>query len=224
MRLLVVGDPEGGASVLIRVLAGLSRPSRGRVELAGLDDPSIAGWGSRVAFLGPEPGIHGWMTPREALTLTGRLLGLTDAEAARRMDRAFAWVQIPSVAINRAVRRGGPSLAQRVGLAAALIADPEVLLLDEPLRAIEAHERARLLRLPGRRRTIVLASRSPASEVGLTSHVALVRDGRIAMLARIGDLEAAGLPLSTSGIVSLAALASAAASGAIRRPAAARGA
>jgi ABC-2 type transport system ATP-binding protein len=220
MRLLLVGDPEAGPSMLLRVLAGLSRPSRGRVELAGLRDPSIGGWGSRVAFLGPEPGIHQWMTPREALSLTASLLGLTATDAARRMDRAFAWVGIPSSETNRAVRRGGPRLAQRVGLAASLIADPEVLLLDEPLRALEGQERARLLRLPGGRRTIVLASRQPASEAGLTSHVALLREGRIAMLARTSELEAAGLPLSMPGILSLAELRSSAGVGAIGHPAA----
>jgi len=220
MRLLVVGNPEAGPSMLLRVLAGLSRPSRGRVELAGLQDPSIGGWGSRIAYLGPEPGIHQWMTPREALALTASLLRLTDADAARRMDRAFAWVGIPSSDTTRAVKRGGPRLAQRVGLAAALIADPEVLLLDEPLRALEAEERARLLRLPGRRRTVVLASREPASEAGLASHVALLREGRIAMLAPTSELDAASLPLSMRGILSLAELRSSTRAGAIEHPAA----
>ena len=220
MRLLVVGDPEASASMLLRVLVGLSRPSRGRVELAGMQDGSITGWGSRVGYLGPEPGIHQWMTPREALSLTANLLGLTDADAARRMDRAFAWVGIPSSEANRAVKRGGPPLAQRVGLAAALIADPEVLLLDEPLRALEEEERARLLRLPGRRRTVVMASRYPASEVGLASHVALLRGGRIAMLVGISELEAAGLPLSMRGILTLANLQPPAPAGEIGHPAA----
>ena len=220
MRLLVVGDPDASASMLLRVLAGLSRPSRGRFELAGMQDGSVAGWGSRVAYLGPEPGIHQWMTPREALALTSSLLGLTDADATRRMDRAFAWVGIPSSQTNRAVKRGGPPLAQRVGLAAALIADPEVLLLDEPLRALDDHERARLLRLPGRRRTVVMASRYPASEAGLAGHVALLRDGRIAMLARISELEDAGLQLSMRGILSLADLRAPASAGAIGHPAA----
>jgi ABC-2 type transport system ATP-binding protein len=220
MRLLVVGNPEAGPSMLLRVLAGLSRPSRGRVELAGLQDPSIGGWGSRIAYLGPEPGIHQWMTPREALALTASLLRLTDADAARRMDRAFAWVGIPFSDTTRAVKRGGPRLAQRVGLAAALIADPEVLLLDEPLRALEAEERARLLRLPGRRRTVVLASREPASEAGLASHVALLREGRIAMLAPTSELDAASLPLSMRGILSLAELRSSARAGAFEHPAA----
>lgn len=223
MRLLVVGDPDTSASMLLRVLAGISRPSRGRVEIAGLRDGTSEGWGRRMAYLGPEPGIHGWMTPREALVLAGRLLELPAAEIGRRIERAFAWVRIPSSLVDKPVRRGGPPLAQRVGLAAALIADPEVLLLDEPLRALETHERVRLLRLPGRRRTIVLASQYPASEVGLASHVALIRDGRVAMLARVSDLEVTGLPLSMRGIVSLADLRPSSGGGGAPHPAAARG-
>ena len=191
MRLLVVGEPEEGASALLRVLAGLR-------------DPSADGWGRRIAYLGPEPGIPAWMTPREALDLAAGLLELSAIEAERRIERALAWAHVPADALDRPVRRGGPPLIQRTGLAAALVADPEVLLLDEALRALEADDRSRLLRLPGKRRTILLASRYPAAEEGLATHVALLRDGRVALLARVAELEAAGLPLSMKGIDSLA--------------------
>jgi ABC-2 type transport system ATP-binding protein len=204
MRLLLVGQPDASASMLVRLLAGLSRPRRGRIEIAGLSDATADGWGRRVAYLGPAPGIHAWMTPREALELAARLLALPAGEAARRVERALAWVHIADPESDRPVRRGGPPLLQRTGLAAALIADPEVLLLDEPLRALEADERSQLLRLPGRRRTIVLASRYPASEDGLATHVALLRRGRVALLAPVNDLEEAGLPLSLRGIAALA--------------------
>ncbi|HSI99219.1 MAG TPA: ATP-binding cassette domain-containing protein [Patescibacteria group bacterium] len=204
MRLLVVGEPEASASLLIRVLAGLSRPRRGRVEIAGLTDPSASGWGRRVAHLGPDPGIPSWMTPREVLALAAGLLDLSSADAARRAESVLAWARIRPEWLDRPVRHGGPPLLQRTALAAALLADPEVVLLDEPLRALEADERTRLLRFPGRRRTVILASRYPASEAGLVSHVALLRDGRVAMLAAVADLEAAGLPLSTRGIDALA--------------------
>jgi len=206
MRLLLVGQPDAAASTLVRILAGLSRAQRGRIEIAGLSDPTAEGWGRRVAYLGPRPGIHRWMTPREALELAARLLELPRVEASRRVERALAWVRIPEAAANQPVRRGGPPLLQRTGLAAALMADPEVLLLDEPLRALEAQERSRLLRLPGKRRTVVLASHYPASEEGLASHVALIRGGRVALMAPIGDLEAVGLSLSIRDIVALAAL------------------
>jgi ABC-2 type transport system ATP-binding protein len=206
MRLLLVSEPDGAAaSALIRILAGLARPRRGRISIAGLADPSVEGWGRRVAYVGPEPGIHRWMTPREALQLAARLLELPAADADRRIERALAWVRIPEGAVDRPVGRGGPPLVQRTGLAAALMADPEVLLLDEPLRALDSDERSEILRLPGRRRTILLASHYPASEGGLATHACLLREGRVALVAPVSDLEVAGLPLSMRGIVALAA-------------------
>jgi ABC-2 type transport system ATP-binding protein len=111
-------------------------------------------------------------------------------------------------------------VAQRTALATILIGDPEVVLLDEPLRAIDPIERQRLLRFPGQRRTVLLASRYPASEAGLVSHVVLLRRGRVALRAPIRQLEAAGLPLSMHGITTLADL-RAAASGTTPVPAAA---
>lgn len=204
MRLLVVGEPDESASMLVRVLAGLSRPRRGHVEIAGLADPSASGWGRRVAHLGPEPGIPSWMTPREVLSLAASLLDLSTAEATRRTEKMVAWARIRPEWLDRPVRHGGLPLLQRTALAAALLADPEVLLLDEPLRALDPDERSRLLRVRGRRRTVILASRDPSSEAGLVSDVALLREGRIAMLAAVADLEAAGLPLSVHGIYILA--------------------
>ena len=202
--MLLVSDPDGAASALVRILAGLSRPSAGRVEIAGVASSAGSGWGHRVAHLGPEPGIPRWMTPREALALSARLADLPPDEARIRTERALTWAGIRPAAADRAVRHGGPPLVQRTGLAAALIGDPEVLLLDEPMRALDTFERTRLLRLPGPRHTIVLASRYPASEAGLVSHVALLRNGRVALVAPISDLERAGLPLSLRGITKLA--------------------
>lgn len=190
--------------MLVRILAGLSRAERGSVAIAGLTDPSRDGWGRRVAHVGPDPGIHRWMTPREALALAADLLELSSAEAQRRSERALAWARIGPDWADRPVGRGGPPLQQRTALAAALLADPEVLLLDEPLRGLESHERARLLRLPGVRRTILIASRYPASEDGLVTHIALLQEGRMALFVPRSDLDQAGLPLSMSGIVELA--------------------
>jgi len=79
-----------------------------------------------------------------------------------------------------------------------------VLLLDEPLRAVGATERRRLLEIPGERRTVLLVSRYPASEEGLVDRVVLIRDGRVALHARVGELAAHGLTLSMQGIRDLA--------------------
>jgi ABC-2 type transport system ATP-binding protein len=205
MRLMLVGEPDAGASALVRVLAGLSRPRSGTVRIAGMDTPSAAGWGRRVAHLGPRPGLPVWMTPREALALSAELQGLPPAELARRSERVLAWARLPATLLDRPMRREGPPLLERTALAAALLGDPEVLLMDEPLRSIDPDERTQLLRLPGRRRTVVIASRHPASDAAVVGHVALVRGGRIALLARIEDLGATGLPVSVRGIADLAA-------------------
>lgn len=203
-RLLIVSDPDATASTLMRVLAGLSRADDGTLRIAGSSDPSAQGWGHRVAYLGPEPGLYRWMTPLEALRLAGDLLGLSRDEAVRRIERAIDWTAIPRPTLDHPMARGGPALLQRTALAAALIGEPSVLLLDEPLRAVEARERARLLRPPGKRLTVLLASRDPASEEGIVGHVAYLQKGRVKLMAPIEALETAGLPLSRHGIETLA--------------------
>jgi ABC-2 type transport system ATP-binding protein len=200
VRLLVVAEPDESGSVLLRILAGLARPSTGRVTVAGIEDPSRARGGGRVSYLPPDPGIHGWMTPREAVGIAARLLDLDPDDAARRIESALRLVEIDPLDVDRPVGRGGPALLQRAGLAAALVGDPEVLLLDEPLRALVPDERSRLLKIPGRQRTIVLASRLPENERGLATHVMLLQPEGVMTLAPIGALEAAGLPLSRDGI------------------------
>jgi len=205
-RLLLVSDPDSSASTLLRLLAGLSRADHGRIRIAGSSDPGSAGWGRRVTYLGPHPGLHTWMTPLEALRLAADLINLAPADRGRRIERAAAWARIPPAALAQPMSRGGVALQQRTGLVAALIGDPEVVLLDEPLRALDSDERRRLLRLPGRRRTVLLASRYPASEVGLAAHVVYLSAGRVELIAPVAELEAAGLSLSHRGIEALAAM------------------
>jgi ABC-type multidrug transport system ATPase subunit len=204
IRLLVVADPDATGSVLLRVLAGLAHPRAGRIVIAGIEGPAEASRGGRVAYLGPQPGIHGWMTPREAVQLAAGLIELGGGAAERRIRDALDWVEIGSADLDRPVRRAGPGLAERVGLAAALVGDPEVLLLDEALRSVDPDERARLLRVPGRRRTVLIASRYPRSEAGLVTHAMLLREGRPVLLAPVSDLGRAGLPLTRDGLGTLA--------------------
>jgi ABC-type multidrug transport system ATPase subunit len=200
-RLLVVSRPEQSASMLLRVLAGLSRIRRGTVRLAGVarPDSSAAGWARRVGYVGPEAGIYPWMTPREVLDLAGRIAEYEPREIQRRIDRVAELYRI-GVHLDQPIRRGGEPLAQRVALASAMLTDPEVLLLDEPLRAVDAEERARLLTIPGRRRTVVIASRYPASESGIVKQLAFLSEGRLRLHAPIAELDRRGLALSQRGI------------------------
>jgi ABC-2 type transport system ATP-binding protein len=205
-RLLIVSEPEGSGSLLLGILAGLVRPHSGTFDLAGLsrDDDSSTGWRRRVAYLAPESGFYEWLSPWEVLDLAGRLAGYEQADRFHRIEAAVERYRL-GPGLRRPVSRGGPALAQKVGLAAALLTDPEVLLLDDPLRSLDPTERARLLDIPGRR-TVLLASRYPASEEGLVNQLALLRNGRVAIHARREELDEHDLPLSLRGITALADL------------------
>jgi ABC-type multidrug transport system ATPase subunit len=200
-RLLVVSSPEQSGSMLLRVLAGLSRVRSGIVRLAGVarPDSSAAGWARRVGYVGHEAGIYPWMRPREVLELAGRIAEYEPAEIRRRIEVVSEHYRI-GVHLDQPIKRGGEPLAQRVAMASAMLTEPEVVLLDEPLRSMEPEERARLLTFSGRRRTVLIASRYPASEAGLVNQVAFLRDGRLIVHAPMEELDRRGLALSQRGI------------------------
>ncbi len=95
-------------------------------------------------------------------------------------------------------------VAQKTALAAALLTDPEVLLLDEPLRSLDPDERPRLLLLKPRRRTVVIASRYPASEAGLVNQVALHPRRAVVLHANVAELRRTGCRSPLRGIEALA--------------------
>ncbi len=206
-RLLLVSEPDDAASVLLRILVGLARPSAGSFDLAGVPraDEGDAGWRRRIGYVGGEQGFYPWLSPREVLDLAGRLADYDRAERRRRIDAAIEQYRL-GPGLDKPVSRGGAPLAQRVALAAAMLTDPEVLLLDDPLRSLDPDERARLLAVPGDRRTVVLASRFPASEEGLVDQVALLLNGRLAIHANRDELVERHLPLTLRGIASLAVM------------------
>ncbi len=209
-RVLIVSRPESSAALLLRILSGIARADAGRILLAGLSqaDAGPTGWARRVGYVGPDAAIHAWLSPREALHLAGRLGELSGMVLAERVEASLERYGLADIA-DQPMRRGRPAATQRVALAAAMLLDPEVLLLDEPLRALDAQERARQLRFTGRRRTVLLASRYPSSAAGLVNRIVFLRDGRVRLNASPADLERNGLSLSMSGIEALAGMSAA---------------
>lgn len=203
-RLLVVSQPPASASLLLRILAGIARADGGRICMAGLTRAKSgpAGWARRIGYVGPDV-IHSWLSPREALELAGRLADLRGRSLARLVGAALESYELLGFA-DQPMRRGGPAVVQRVTLAAAQLNEPEVLLLDEPLRALDAMDRARLLGKAGPRQTVILASRYPASVSGLVNRVVLLLDGRVRLDADVAELEGRNLSLSMSGLEALA--------------------
>jgi ABC-2 type transport system ATP-binding protein len=206
-RVLVAAIEPTAPSLLLRIMAGLAHPERGTVTLAGLRRETAvrAGWARRVAFVGSESGIPLWMTPAESLDLAARLAGFDDFEREHLVDESLQRYQLGAIR-DRPLRYAGRIVLERTALAAALLPDPEVLLLDDPLRAHPPADRLRLLRIPGARRTVLLASPYPAQEAGIVDRVVLIRHGRVALNAPMSDLDRHQLPLSLRGLTALADL------------------
>jgi nitrate/nitrite transport system ATP-binding protein len=138
----VVGFSGSGKSTLVSLLAGLSRPDRGAVLKNG---QPIAGPGTDRGIVFQNYSLMPWMTVREniALAVDRVFARESRAQRAERVDRHVAMVGL-SAAIDKRPAQLSGGMRQRVAVARALASEPDVLLLDEPLSALDALTRATL--------------------------------------------------------------------------------
>jgi heme exporter protein A len=133
-RTLVVFGPNGaGKSTLLRVLATLLRPHAGTARVLGRELPGD-GWAvrGRIGFLGHEPLLYREFTGRENLRHTARLYGVDEGRVAELLER----VEMAARA-DEPVRTLSRGLVQRIAVCRAALAEPELLLLDEPLANLD---------------------------------------------------------------------------------------
>jgi ABC-2 type transport system ATP-binding protein len=169
--LALVGPNGAGKSTLLSILAGALPPGAGRV-VAGRP-------GLRVGWVPQRPGQYARLSARENLTLFARLEGLADVAAS--VERLLALVDI--AAPDRPAGELSAGNQQRLNIAIALLADPDVLLLDEPTAALDATQRRRLWEVAGSVRArggaVVFATQA-VDEVGrFADAVAVLAAGRI---------------------------------------------
>jgi ABC-2 type transport system ATP-binding protein len=130
-----LGPNGAGKTTSLKMLLGLIEPSGGRGELLGvpLGDRAVR---ARVGFLPEHFRFQDWLTGRELLHFHGRLCGLGGADLDRRSDALLARVDLLDAAHTK-LREYSKGMLQRVGLAAALLNDPEVVFLDEPTSGLD---------------------------------------------------------------------------------------
>ncbi len=185
---VVIGPNGSGKSTLLRLIAGLLTPTSGSVRVGGLA-PS-AGDG-RVGLAFQQPRLIPWRDAIENVALPLEVAGVAAAERAERARDALDRVGLGTAASVRPAALSG-GMAQRVGLARALVTDPPVLLLDEPFSALDALTREtfnlELQRLwMERRQTVILVTHSVAEALVLADRVAVMtpRPGRVATVVDV---------------------------------------
>lgn len=184
-----LGPNGSGKTTTLRIVLGLCRPDAGRVSVLGHASEDAA-WRRRVGYLPEQPYVYDYLTCREYLDYVGRLHGLQVSERRRRAEGLLARVDLLAAADQR-MRTYSKGMQQRAALAQALMGDPELVFLDEPMSGLDPLGRrlVRELILDLRRegRTVFFSTHILADAETLCDQVALLSRGR---LLAVGALDA----------------------------------
>jgi ABC-2 type transport system ATP-binding protein len=189
-----LGPNGAGKTTTLKMLMGLIAPTAGTMEILGKTAPSPEIM-ARVGFLPENPYVFPYLSPREFVTLCGRLSGLGGDALHRRAASVIERVGLAG-SIDRSVATLSKGMLQRVGLAAALVHDPELLVLDEPMSGLDPVGRKEVRDLivdeKHRGRTVFFSSHILSDVELLCDRVSILRRGEVAVAGELHELLSAG--------------------------------
>ena len=178
----LLGANGAGKTTLMRMLAGILRPTEGQILCDGVEIGALGGaYREKLGYLPQEFGFYPEFTVQDYLEYMAALKGLPRAEAARQIDALLERVSLAEVRRKKIVKLSG-GMKRRVGIAQALLNDPEILILDEPTAGLDPGERVRFRNLLSEfaQDRIVLISTHIVSDVEyIAVENAVMKDGKI---------------------------------------------
>jgi ABC-2 type transport system ATP-binding protein len=186
----LLGPNGSGKTTTLKMLLGLLHPTKGKALLLGGDgtDPKI---NARIGFLPEESYLYRYLNARETLDFYGRLFGLPAKVRKMRIEALLDMVGLKAVA-NRAVGTFSKGMARRIGLAQALINDPDLLIMDEPTTGLDPIGTRQIkdlvLKLAERGKTILLCSHLLADVEDVCDRIAILYGGKIQTQGRVREL------------------------------------
>ncbi|MBM4395382.1 MAG: ABC transporter ATP-binding protein [Deltaproteobacteria bacterium] len=174
-----LGPNGAGKTTTIKVLVGLVRPTAGRVTVLG-GAPDDMGVKRRLGFLPEQPYFYDYLKPTELLDVFGALFGMSRAERRRVIPDLLDRVGL-GAAKDRAIRKFSKGMQQRVGIAQALLNDPDLVILDEPMSGLDPIGRREVIdliaSLKARGKTVFFSSHILADVERLADRVVILDRG-----------------------------------------------
>jgi ABC-2 type transport system ATP-binding protein len=186
----LLGPNGSGKSTTIKMALGLIRPSEGRCEILGKSslEPSAR---MGIGYLPEAPYFQRFLTGRELLRYFGKLSGLPNSNLQDRVDMLLAKVGLDDAG-DRRVGGYSKGMLQRIGLAQAMIGDPEILILDEPTAGVDpigAADIASIIReLRDEGRTVLLCSHLLSQVETICDRAAIMVKGKLALEGSVDSL------------------------------------
>jgi ABC-2 type transport system ATP-binding protein len=191
----LLGPNGAGKTTTLRMVAGLLAPDAGRIEVLGIDlalDPAAAK--RRIAYLPDDPMLYGKLKPTEYLEFVAGLWGIDAKAAEPRARELLAWLDLERHAheLTEGFSRG---MKQKLALAGALIHDPELLILDEPLTGLDAGAARQvkdlLLSHVAKGGTVILTTHILEVAERLAQRIGIIQQGRLIAQGTLDELRVA---------------------------------
>jgi len=186
-----LGGNGAGKTTAIKILMRLMTPTAGAVRI--LDRDTNDHWvRARIGYLPEQPYFYDYLTARELLEYCAELFGFARSDRRARAVELLRRVHLDESAWNRQLRKFSKGMLQRVGLAQALVNDPELVVLDEPMSGLDPIGRRQVRDLIAGLRTagvtVFFSSHIIADIEVLCDRVAILQKGRLAHLGRLDEL------------------------------------
>jgi ABC-2 type transport system ATP-binding protein len=186
-----LGPNGAGKTTTLKLLMQLIFPTSGTAEILGQPVGHVA-TKKRIGYLPENPYFYDYLTAEELLIYFARLFGYSGVDARRRTSALLDRVDISPERRRQQLRKYSKGMIQRVGIAQALLNDPEVIFLDEPMSGLDPlgrrDVRSLILELRDQGRTIFFSSHILADAEALCSRVAVVAGGRLAAAGKLTDM------------------------------------
>ena len=185
-----LGPNGAGKSTTLKILGGLIQPTSGTASVAGIPLTAGAAYRREVGFLAQDPRFYDWMTGRETLAFVASLAHDQTSADRAWIHQVLARVGLADAADRRTKTYSG-GMRQRLGIAQALVTRPRVLLLDEPVSALDPIGRREVLDLMAELRgdaTVFYSTHILDDVQRVSDHVAILDEGRLVRAAATADL------------------------------------